>query len=151
VSVIPSLYAQEEPYNIITRMCKMNINAQPAVTLSDFLIAHANVFSIDNEGRTDFTSKNHESEAQKTLLSIFRAPHTLRAVKDALPPLIPGNRYFVSQIQSAQQPDGIILVSKSEDRGSVCLSLMEFFNSFHDQHLPEFESMDEDRGELSYA
>jgi hypothetical protein len=116
-------------------MYKMNTN----VTLSDFLMAHANVLSINSDGEAHFSTSTCESQIKEIVLSIFRAPHSITAVKEAIPPLIPGQQYTVLQTQNVHRPQGVMLASESENKAPVCLSLMEFINNFHDQNLPEFE------------
>lgn len=105
-------------------------------TLSDLLCAHANVLSLGGDGRSQFSSKACELQMRDLLLTIFDTPHTLKASAMASAPLIPGYTYRVSQLTNANFPEGIVLESEYSE---VCISVMDFFNAFHEQSLPEHE------------
>lgn len=103
------------------------------VTLFDLLLTHANILSLDKNGRAKLATKEIECQMRDLLLSLFDTPHALVSSALCSAPLIPGGTYQVSQSTNAHNPEWLLLDSQD---GQVCLPIMEFFNAFHDQELP---------------
>ncbi|MEG3765075.1 hypothetical protein [Alteromonas sp. 14N.309.X.WAT.G.H12] len=106
-------------------------------TLSDFLLAHANMLTLSADGRATFASQACETAMRDRLLSLFDTPHTLKAPLNAPAPLIPNGYYTVSQSVNPYKPEWITL---NAENGMLCLPLIDFFNAFHEQALPALDS-----------
>ena len=103
------------------------------VTLFDFLLTHANILSLGQDGRAKLASKEIEHQMRDLLLSLFDTPHSLVSSALCSAPVVPRSTYQVSQLTNKQHPEWLVLDS---DDGQVCIPIMEFFNAFHDQELP---------------
>ena len=107
-------------------------------TVADFMEAHADLLTIDNNQAITVNSVLSETKLRTLLLALFEPTDILKAGPNRLSPLVPGHQYTLDQRTLPEHPTLLLLNNATPEQGvgSYAISVIDFMNVFADTPLP---------------